>query len=206
MKYITSKHDQENIYIQYEKNGDLCTIYRFKDFDNRKVLSDIIIFKKPNYFVLPYINQNPVLNKSDYVIDCSCFDELDNATIVCTGNTIKLVHNNHCSLNVVLAKGQSLYGITEKSKGIIGSNKPYGFLFIGDENMQEARHQEYLRGSFPKKVTTCVDKIAYGFSSKPEFDASAHLQINKLVVFNTKTQDCEKVVYSNSIAQNGEEE
>ena len=192
MKYITKKHKSRNMYLQYDENGKLMVVYLVIENQYTTLIDTVIVVEDPEYFLLPNIKRpNKDKFESDYVLKCSCFNGLKSVKLVCPGCLIKLSDNNYCDLELILSKGQALYGVVEKHRSVLPT-EPYGCLYILDNALQAENYKEYIFGKLLTKSSLAIRKINYGFTSAPQFDSKCKVRIDRSVVYNCETNTFEE--------------
>ena len=125
-----------------------------------------------------------------YTIDCSAFGGLvEEATLISGGSSIKLINHNEIPINLVLAKGQALYGIRESS----WYNETRGSLFIS-KKFQKTQYEVYHLGHFPHIVRLSVLNFPAGFNSAYEFGASMPISVDTSQVYDSYSGKLESVL------------
>lgn len=195
MKYITKKHKNKNLYLQFDENNNLSVIYEIKENGKDYLIDNVIVLEKPEYFLLPYINNKENVHY-DYEVDCSCFKGLDKVKVVCSGSRIQFTNNNYCDMDLILSKDKSLYGVIVRTRSIRPtlSTKPHGYLSV--------LHKDFLFGmeesnctagiAFLTKTHTFWKSLHYGFTSAPQFDSKCKVRIDRSVVYNNETNSFEE--------------
>ena len=184
MKYETIKHNKYNFYVQIDKETNQpVVIYHFDD-KKEDLLNRLTILSEPQYFLLP-IKEASIMQAftPSYTMDCSCFDGLvDEATIVSGSSSVKIINHHYAKINIVLAQGQSLFGIRQSS----WYNETLGSLYIA-KDFQEELHKVYHFGHFPHVFKLNVLKLPEGFNSASEFGATMPLSIDNNYKYDNYT-------------------
>lgn len=194
MKYTTKKHKNKNLYLQFDENNNLAVIYEIKKNEKDYLIDNVIILEEPEYFLLPNI-QRELYVDYDYEVNCSCFKGLDKAKVVCSGSRIKFTNNNYSDIELILSKGQSLFGITVRTRSVIPtmSTKPQGHLSVLSEDfIFKMEESNCSFGTFLTKTHTSYKWLHYGFTSAPQFDSKCKVRIDRSVVYNNKTNTFEE--------------
>lgn len=190
MRYETIKHNKYNFYVQIDKESSQPVVIYHFDENREDLLNRITILTEPEYFMLP-TREASIMQAftPSYVVDCDMFSGLvDKATIVSGGSSVRLINHREVPITLVLAEGQSLYGIRESS----WCDETRGSLFISKE-FQKTPHEVYHIGHFPHLMRLSVLKFPQGFNSAAEFGATMPLVVDSFQVYDSHAGEIKQV-------------
>ena len=178
MKYKTKIHPSKKLCIQYDENNTPVVLYIFDakaGEGNHITIDKIVTLEAPEYYLLPKLPKGPLSDNwvgIDYSIRIDCFNDVGNASIIFTGNNVKLKTGYKMSsdtLYFILSSGQSMYGV-------VPFCEPWGHLVISN------REPKYDN----------VAKLDKRLVKNPElYGVSSDIEISFREIYNPQTKEIE---------------
>ena len=170
MDNITKIHPSKKFCVQYDKNKKPIVLYLFEEGSKDIVIDRIVIFERPEYFLLPKLPKSKWSESwGDYAIDLTSFRYIlkyDNIPLIFTGNNVRLYVSKYSSgVNCILASGQKMFGYANSA---LDSG-----LFVTSTEPQGGDYEELPYGTIDEK---------YKF-------AQLYVGIKKNKVYNPKTKE-----------------